>query len=331
MISLRQILLPAVLLALLSTACGGNSEPPPGGGGPGGPPGTSGQIVGYGTGYIHTFDLVADASWRQRVDYSSSWSEVSVAPGSSELLIAHTSGDNPVSVRSYSLDTFALQQDRAFVWPDSEVQLNILQFAASTDGRYLAIYLEHFGQRFLEIVDRDSGDIVYRGEPPVDGRMAWTQDQQLIMPLVVGLDDAHGVIVRVPLEEFENSSGGNFEGEALAIFTAAQWGPGVSGLALSHDDSQLVFNHMGDLWLLATEPGSTPHQLTVGPISVHNAAFSPDGEWLVAASGGTAGRDETYVIPVHHGEPILLEHGAAGDEYLLEENTLVKGLLLWQE
>src|SRR5699024_1258416 len=66
----------------------------------------AGLLIAAGTGYIHTYDLETDSSWQRRLSYSGPWSTVALIEDDRELLIANTSGAEPVIVTSYDVDTF---------------------------------------------------------------------------------------------------------------------------------------------------------------------------------------------------------------------------------
>lgn len=68
---------------------------------------SSGLLVAAGTGYIHTFDLESDSTWQRRMSYSDPWSTVALIEEERELLIANTSGAEPVIVTSYDVDTLS--------------------------------------------------------------------------------------------------------------------------------------------------------------------------------------------------------------------------------
>ena len=316
-----------LLLAACSSGVGGPGGPKPP------PPGSAGRLIAYGTSYIHTFDLRAGEEWTERLSYSAPWSTVTVAPATHEVLIANTSGSEPVTIEVFDSTTFGL--DEAFEWPNSTSISDVYVLAATHDGRYLALVMDEImSDPFLEILDRQTGTIVYLGASLVAGsKMAWTADDELVMAAdlaYLGDPETWGALVSFPLQTFLDSTNGDISGTVLTYFTRAEWGDGVSGLALSPDASELDFQRGSDLWVMDAQPGAEPHQLTTGPSSLHNAVFSPDGQFLAVAAGGTYGLDETYIIPNHRQAPIYLEHGQGGDEYLLEPNTLVDGMLLWQ-
>lgn len=322
------------LAALLLAACSGpgNGANPPGGGPPDGAP--RGLLVAAGTGYIHTYDLDGGNAWSQRRRYSAPWSTVSVVAADNELLIASTSGAEPVAVEVFDIATFGLKE--TITWPNSTAISNVHSLAATRDGEYLALVMDTLGLNpFLEIIERQTGDVVYTGlqVATLEG-MAWTADDRLVVPVDLSQDnneDHWGSIVMFALADFAASTDGNVDGTIVTTFTQTEWdlyGPG--GLALSPDDSELVFERVGDLWVVDLEPGATPHQLTTGPPANYGAVFSPTGSHLAFASGGSLGLDETYIIPNHREAPLFIDHGQrAGDQYLLEANTMVDFSLAW--
>lgn len=323
----------ALTLALTLAACStsqGDGGPPPRGGPPAGTPG--GTLVAAGTGYFHTFDLNSGTEWSQRLSYSAPWSTEVVHQPANELLVANTSGSNPVIVQRYDLGTFGLKG--ADEWPDSTGILSVYSLASTHDGEHLAIIMEAFGEPFLEVIDTATGTILFTGfEGMLESNVVWGADDRLYVALDLGFmnDPARwGEIVAFPLANLTTAAGGNVEGYVLASFTRAEWDDGVNGLALSPDGEELVFQRASDLWVLDLEAGSDAHQLTTGPSNNHGGVFSPNGTHIAFASGGSLGLQETYVIPNHRQAPLFIDHGqGAGDEYLLEDSTLVDFMLAW--
>jgi len=321
----------SVLLTL--AACSspqGDGGPPPRGGPPAGtPPGT---LVAVGTGYVHTFDVSSGTQWSERLSYSAPWSTETVHQPGNELLIANTSGSNPVIVAVYDLATFGLKH--SFEWPDSTSMTSLYALGASHDGAHLAITMSALGDPFLEVIEVATGDIVFTGfSDAVVSNLVWDADDKLYVALDLGFegDTARwGAIVAFPLANLAAATGGSVQGFELAAFTRAEWDDGVSGLALSADGSQLLFERAGDLWVIDIGPGAEPHQLTTGPTSNHGGVFSPTGSHIAFATGGGLGLDETYIIPNHRQAPLFIDHGqGAGDQYLLEAETLVDYMAAW--
>ncbi|HLU82813.1 MAG TPA: hypothetical protein VKZ43_05380 [Trueperaceae bacterium] len=326
-------LISAFALTLVLAACStpqGDGGPPPRGGSPAGTP--HGLLVAAGTGYIHTFTLLTGTEWSERLSYAAPWSTVAVIDSRNELLIANTSGAEPVSVEVYDIDTFGLKG--AFEWPDSTSMTTLYALAATRGGDYLAITMSALGPGFLEIIETATGSIVYTGLDIAAGsNFVWTPDDDLIVAVNLSYEDnpdRWGAIVSFPLANLLASTDGAVEGTLLATFTRAEWDVGVNGLALSADGSELVFERASDLWVMDLVPDAPQHQLTTGPTNNHGAVFSPSGTHIAFASGGRYGLDETYVIPNHRTAPLFIDYlQDAGNEFLLEADTLVDYSLAW--
>lgn len=292
-----------------------------------------GQLVAIGAGYILTHDLGDGSSWQQRLRYSAPWSTVTVVEEERELLIAKTSGAEPVVVTTYDLETFG--RGEAFEWPDSTMVSSLHSLAATTDGDVLALVMEPLSNPYLEIVERSTGRIIYTGlEIATGATMTWTADDQLVVPIDLSYEndsERWGAIAAFPLEAFESATDADVDGHLITTFTRAEWATsGVADLALSPDDSELVFELAGDLWVVPLEQGSAPHQLTTGPTYLSGAAFAPDGDHLAHVSGGIRGLRATYVIDNHRSTPLFLDEGqGAGAEFLLESQTLVESVVAW--
>ncbi len=321
----------ALVLAACSTA-GSEGPPPKGGPPPGTPPG---QLVSEGTSFIHTFDLTSGSEWSKRLSYSGPWSAVTVVPSKRELLIAKTSGSEPVIVEVYDIGTFGLKE--SFEWPDSTSILSVYSVAATQDGKHLAIVMTVATDLFLEVIERETGRIVYSGMNVVtDATMTWTPDDSLLVAVDLSHLDNHatwGAIATLPLADLEASTDGNLDDvSVVALFSRAEWDfAGVDGLALSPDGTDLAYARGSDLWVVDLDGEDlAPHQLTTGPSSNRGPVFSPDGKHIAFASGSSYGLDETYVIPNHRNAPLFIDHSqGAGDQYLLEDNTLVDNMLAW--
>ncbi len=321
----------ALLLVACSTPNADGGPPPEGNPPPGTPPGL---LVAAGTSYIHSFSLPDGDAWSSRLKYSAPWSTVTVDDKRRELLIASTSGAEPVVIEVFDLDTFGLKD--TIEWPDSTMISTLHAIAATRDGEYLAVVMEVLSDPFLEIIERSTGRVVYTGLTTVTGAaMAWTPDDRLVVPINYRPDDDDhslwGAIAAISLAEFEASTDGSLDGDLLTVFTRAEWDVyGPDGVAISPDGSQMVFERAGDLWVADVVPGAVAHQLTTGPSANGGARFSPDGTHLAFASGSDLGLDETYIIPNHRDAPLFIDHSqGAGNEYLLEANTMVDFMLSW--
>jgi WD40-like Beta Propeller Repeat len=286
---------PSLLLVLTLTACGGSDsdsgsddDGDPGGDGDTGE--YSGTLIASGTGAVHTLDLGSrdpgdlDA-WVARDD-ESVYEAASVVLAENELLVAGDSFGSPLVVEAIDLTTFGVKE--TFEWrPDDDVgRVNAL--AASSDGRYLAAYLEALGPQFLEVFDRDEGAIVYTGLDLVWGeRLTWTPGDELVFMLNLSHEDnpdRWGAIAAIPLDRLDDVTD-ELMIDLHVIFTRAEWEAGVSDVAISPDGSQVVYTRGGELWVADFEPGATPHQLTTGPIYDGGAQFSPDGAAIAFAAG----------------------------------------------
>lgn len=293
----------------------------------------SGLLIATGNGYLHTNDLAGDDGWQQRLSYSAPWSTVAFAEQDREVLIANTSGAEPVVVTSYDVDTFG--QSDAFEWPDSTHITTLHAMAATTDGDRLALVMEPLRDPYLEVVDRSTGEVVYTGLNITTGAaIDWTSDDRLVVPIDLSYEedpDRWGAIVAFSLTDLEAAPGADVDGQLITTFTRAEWDrTGVEDLTLAPDDSELVYTLAGDLWAVDLEPGSTPHQLTTGAPSNFGPAYSPDGSHLALASASGYALRETFVIHNHRGDPVHLDAAQeAGSEFLLESGTLVEAMVAW--
>lgn len=295
--------------------------------------GPSGLLIAEGNGYLHTHDLAGDEGWQQRLSYAAPWSTVAFAEQNREVLIANTSGAEPVVVTFYAIDTFS--QTDAFEWPASTHISTLHAMAATTDGDHLALVMEPLRDPYLEVVDRSTGEVVYTGLDITTGAaIDWTSDDRLVVPLDLSYEenpDRWGAIATFALTDLEVASGADVDGQLITTFTRAEWDvTGVEDLALAPDDSELVYELAGDLWAVDLVPGSTPRQLTTGAPSNVGPVYSPDGSHLALTSASNYALRETFVINNHHGDPVHLDAGQeAGTEFLLESGTLVEAMVAW--
>lgn len=295
--------------------------------------GPSGLLIAEGNGYLHTYDLAGSDGWQKRLSYSAPWSTVAFVEQDREVLIANTSGADPVVVTSYAVDTFS--QTDAFEWPDSTHISTLHAMAATTDGDHLALVMEPLREPYLEVVDRSTGEVVYTGLDITTGEaIDWTSDERLVVPIDLSYEenpDRWGAIAAFSLTDLEAATGADVDGQLITTFTRAEWdGKGVEDLTLAPDDSELVYALAGDLWAVDLEPGSTPRQLTTGAPSNFGPAYSPDGSHLALASASNYALRETFIIDNHRGDPVHLDAGQQdGTEFLLEDGTLVEAMVAW--
>jgi hypothetical protein len=334
---------PSLILVLTLTACGGSgsdsgSDDPgsddsdPGDGDSGE---HSGTLIATGTGSVHTLDLAerdpADLdAWVVRDD-ATVYEAASVALSANELLVATDTFGSQVVVEAIDLTTFGVKE--TFEWPADKSVGRVNAFAASSDGKYLAAYLEALGPQFLEVLDRDERTVVYTGLDLVSGdSMTWTPGDELVFVLDLSHEDnpdRWGAIAAVPLDRFDDGAE-ELMIDLYVIFTRAEWEAGVGDVAISPDGSQLIYTRGGELWVADFEAGATPHQLTTGAIYDGGAQFSPDGASIAFAAGNRDFLTETYIIPNHRDDPLFIDHDQeAGDEYLTGEGTLVDQVLAW--
>lgn len=295
--------------------------------------GPSGLLIAEGNGYLHTYDLAGDDGWQQRLSYAAPWSTVAFAEQDREVLVANTSGAEPVVVTSYDVDTFG--QSDAFEWPESTHITTLHAMAATHDGDHLALVMEPLRDPYLEVVDRSTGEVVYTGLNITTGAaIDWTSDDRLVVPIDLSHEenpDRWGAIAAFSLTDLEAAPGADVDGQLITTFTRAEWdGTGVEDLTLAPDDSELVYELAGDLWAVTLEPGSRPHQLTTGAPSNFGPAYSPDGGLLALVSASRYALRETFVIDNHRGEPVHLDaEQEVGTEFLLESGTLVEAMVAW--
>src|SRR5690606_17560647 len=202
------VALATLLLAACNAPEADGGQPPKGGGPNGTPPGL---LVAEGTGFIHTFDLPGGDTWSERLSYAAPWSTVVVHEDRRELLIASTSGSEPVIIEVYDIDTFGLKD--AFEWPDSTAITKLFSLAATDDGAYLALVMEPLLDKYLEVIERDTGRVVYRGLGIATGAtMAWTPDDQLVIPIALSHENdpaRWGAIAAFPLANLKASTNGD--------------------------------------------------------------------------------------------------------------------------
>ncbi len=125
----------------------------------------------------------------------------------------------------------------------------------SGDGKNLAFLWNDKGERFMDIWLVEAG-----GTAPL--RLT---DMKSIRPDPIPDD-------KRPDEEKKN---------------AEKMERGVSQIVWSPDDKNLVFNYIGDLWILdRTNPASKPRRITHTAANEGQPAFSPDGQWLSFQNAG---------------------------------------------
>ncbi len=314
-------------------ASGGESSGPPGGGGGGGHNNPfTGRIIAEGTSYIHDMNLTANGSWTSRLTAGTAWESIALHLPANELQVIGTSYGSPVTVEAYDLDTFGTKS--TFLWTDSEALAygGVEGLAVSPDGEHLAAIFS--GQDpFLEIINRNTHEVVYQGNPGIEGSdMIWVTDNQLVF--AAEFDDPNvsfaGGIVAVSLDELAGDSPVINMG-VIVGFEPNEWAVAQPfDFAFSHDGSQLVYSWNGDLWVneLVGEPS---HQLTTGPSSLVGPAFSPDGKHIAFVEHKSFSLRDTFVIPNHREEPYFVDGTNLPDTqaFLLQESTLVDTMLVW--
>jgi hypothetical protein len=322
------------------TACGGSSTS----NNPGTPdpntPGNgntdyTGTLIAEGTGYALTLDLSSTPTssdpWVGR-DGISVYEAASVVLPQNELYIAGDSFGSPLTIEVKDLTTFGLKETFEWEYDESVGRVNAL--AVSQDGKYLAALVEALGPQYLEVLERDGKSVVYSGLDIVRSNIVWTSDNKLVFALSLAAEnnpERWGAIGAVPLERFLAATNANINIDLYAIFNRAEWELGVGSLAISRDNSQLVYTLGTDLWVMDFAQGATPHQLTTGPVYKGGAQFSPDHQFIAFAAGNRDYGTETYIIPNHRSEPLFITYGQSGDEYLTGVDTLVDRIMAWKE
>lgn len=326
------VILGVIMLAACGGAAGGGgTEPPPAGGG-GNP--YSGRLVAHGTSKIHDLDLSGNGRWTERLS-GSNYEVTALRRAANELHIGGTSYGDPVTVASYDLDRFALLD--TFVWPESSGfgYGRITGLAVSPDGAHLAAVFNGGSEPFLEVINRDSGAVIYSGHPGQAGTdMTWLTDELLVFAAEFSnpTPELAGGIVAVSLEDFAAASGTINMGVVVG-FSADQWAVSrPADFAVSHDNSQLVYAWNKDLWVNDLA-GAPSHQLTTGPTSLAGAVFSPDNRHIAFVEYQSVGLRDTFVLPNHREAPYFVSSSNRPDTaaFLLEASTLVEEILLWQD
>ena len=329
-------------MLLLLVGCGGAPAGPGGPGEPGGPggpggPGSNpftGRLIGNGTGYIHTMDLSANGAWLEKMSVATGYDVAAMDSSQNELYIAGMNMADPMFIDVIDLTTFAGK--RSFLWPDTEALLRVEGFAAAPGGRYLAASLYGFGDPFLEVMDTESGTILYTADDLfVVSNMVWTADPYLMLayePAGAFDPDVYGAVIAIPLEQFLE---GDDELGAFIVqgFTRAQWGlSGVTYLALSADETQLAYVLNGDIWVKDLTQDGAPLQLTTGPTANVGPAFSPDGAYIAFVGRRTYGLSDTLVLPNDGTGPYIVDVGdyPNSQAYLVDKQNLVKEIMSWR-
>src|SRR5690625_3605275 len=316
-------------------ASGGEPSPLPGGGGAvdggGATNYCTGRLVAEGTSYIHDMNLSANGGWQQRMSGSVYDTLALHLPGD-ELHVASTSFGGPVTVEIHDLDTFALKS--TFLWTDSTAGAygRVDGLAVSADGEHVAALVTGSAP-FLEIINRNTHEVLYQGNPGIVGTdMVWLTDDLLVFAADINDPNTSlaGGIVAVSLDELASDSPvinlGVFVG-----FASDEWAVAKPfDFAFSHDIDQLVYAWNGDLWVNELQ-GEPSHQLTTGPSGLVGPVFSPDGNYIAFVEHQSYSLRDTFVIPSHREEPFFVASGnpELNEAYLLASNTLVETMLVW--
>lgn len=325
------------VVTLLFVACGGSSnpDPAPNNPDPNNPGKYTGTLIAEGTGYALTLDLsstpTSNDPWVSR-DTVSVYEAASVVLSQNELFTASDSFGSPLTVEVKDLTTFGLKE--TFEWEYDENVGRVNALAVSQDGKYLAALVEALGPQYLEVLERDGKRVVYSGLDIVRGNIVWTSDNKLVFALSLASEndpERWGAIGVIPLERFLTATNATIDIDLYATFNRAEWELGVGGVALSQNNSQLVYTLGSDLWVMDFTPGATSHQLTTGPVYKGGAQFSSDGKFIAFVAGNRNFQTETYIIPNHRSEPLFITYGQSGDEYLTGKDTLVDRILAWKE
>lgn len=204
-------------------------------------------------------------------------------------------------------------------------------------GKYLAARITGIGPDFLEIIDADDGQILMTlPDFEIESNLLWTTDttdMRLVFAIEdpVSLQDHHGAIIAIPVSQFL-TPGEQLLGDVLVGFNEAEWGSrGPSYLALSADDSKLVYTIDGDLWGKNLEDASEAFQLTTGPTGNSGPAFSPDGSYVAFMGGRYLSGADTMIVPYDGTGPYFvdLDDPAATQAYMLDVRSLVDGIMAW--
>lgn len=317
-------------------ASGGEPAPPPGGGGDGGGGGASnpftGRLIAEGSSYILDMNLTANEKWEKRLNAGTAWESIALHLPANEVHVIGTSYGDAVTVEAYDLDTFGTKS--AFLWTDSEALAygGVDALAVSPDGEHLAAIFS--GQSpFLEIINRNTHEVVYEGDPGLVGAdMIWLDDDLLVFAAEINDPsvDVAGGIVAVSLEEMA-AAPDSFNLYGIVGFAPNEWAVAEPfDFAFSHDWTQLVYSWNGDLWVNELQ-GEPSHQLTTGPSGLVGPVFSPDGQYIAFVEHRTYTGRDTFVIPNHREAPFFVDSGNLVDTqaYLLQESTLVETMLVW--
>src|SRR5215472_16354808 len=101
---------------------------------------------------------------------------------------------------------------------------------------------------------------------------------------------------------------------AVAFLQAAQSDPPLLLRFPSANQTHIVFNYAGDLWIVSREGGEA-HRLTSGVGTESLPFFSPDGS-TVAFTGEYDGNRDVYVVPAAGGVPQRLTYHPGADEVI---------------
>lgn len=322
-----------VVVVLLLVACGAGAGSGAGRPDEGMPNPFAGRLVAEGSSKILTVELSSNSRWTERLD-SSVYEVSTVNQHSNKLLAASVSYGSPLIIRSYDLSNFALVG--TFVWPGTDERDvgRIHGLAVSPDGTHLAAVLSGIGDAFLEIVERDTREVKFRGHLDMAGNdLQWLNDDLLAVSAHVNDPSGRvaGGIVVASLSEL--SSGSDTVNLGLLVgFSADEWaGSKPFDFAFSNDFTQLVYAYNSDIWVKDLTDDSAPQQLTTGPTGLVGPVFSPDGSHIALVEYQRYTLRHTFVIPNHRTDPLFIDGLSAQTEaFLLQSATLVDTMLLWE-
>jgi len=169
------------------------------------------------------------------------------------------------------------------------------QMAVDSSGRFTGASVAPDGRKVAVVRD---GDVwIYDLQRKVFSRL--TQTEQLEANLTWSPDSREVFYVRdVPQYDIFKRSADGSRPEERVITSANDKIPE----SISPDGKVLLFHedvgNANDLFAIAPSTGNHPERKMIlgGPLSQHDASFSPDGQWIAYVSD-ESGRDEVYVSP----------------------------------
>src|SRR4026209_2383709 len=91
----------------------------------------------------------------------------------------------------------------------------------------------------------------------------------------------------------------------------------VTSIEPETDSAKWEYKYTSQLWMVSTEPGSTPRQLTFSKDGASQPAWSPDGKQL-AFVRAVDGRPQIFILSFAGGEPMQLtkfKYGASAPRW----------------